>query len=462
MKLSRLLFVIALGILACRIVYLLLWPSAFAWDAAVYVGMGRYIESFGSLGFWEVYRPPLLPLLFSFGALFGIPIAWAIGLTIFASFGALYVAYKVGEQYMPTAGGWAAVVLASATLFNTFSTLPTTEVFGVLGFFIVFYILFIKRAYVWGGVVTAVMLLLRFPYGLLIPLFGIALAVQAWIETKHISVVIKRGMHFSLGALLILATYLISNIFLFGGALMPITEGARVAHEVSFLYREHALFYVGVLVLGAPLVIFSLIPFFFYKKNEQTKNIVIGILAFVAVSFFLYFSMEEHKEPRYIMPAFAPLALLAGLGIATLFSRTKTLTRTVLVSAVSILAVAGFFLMLHANIGFGKNKILEEYYKSFREYPGATVLSTHPSIAAFAPVRLIGSFETTAKYLIAFDSNENDIDFLYFNSCDLLQCQAGGSCGAETALLLDTLAPKVNFTAIANHGSCQVLIGEVK
>jgi hypothetical protein len=52
--------------------FLLLQPAHPWWDASVYQAMARYIGSGGSYGTWELFRPPLWPLLLSIFIIVGL------------------------------------------------------------------------------------------------------------------------------------------------------------------------------------------------------------------------------------------------------------------------------------------------------------------------------------------------------------------------------------------------------
>jgi len=44
----------------------LLYENNVWWDAAVYIGMGKYIFSLGDAGFWEASRPIVWPIILGF------------------------------------------------------------------------------------------------------------------------------------------------------------------------------------------------------------------------------------------------------------------------------------------------------------------------------------------------------------------------------------------------------------
>ena len=54
-------------------IFLSFKPHLVFWDEAVYIAMGKYLWSFGTIGFWEILRPIFLPLL--------IGVFWKMGFT---------------------------------------------------------------------------------------------------------------------------------------------------------------------------------------------------------------------------------------------------------------------------------------------------------------------------------------------------------------------------------------------
>lgn len=451
-----------IALLGIRIIYLLLYPSAMLWDASVYIGMGRYIESLGAIGLWEFYRPPLLPILFSLGALLGSPVSFAVFLTLSISIGALILAYKIGEHYKATAGGWASIVLASSGVFTTFTTIPTTEVFGVFGFLALYYLLVIRRSPLWGGIVGGLLVVLRFPYIIALPVCIMPFVGAAGLASKERAVLREIILYIS-GIGIVIIPYLFSNIALYGGALRPFTEGLVAIREVEFLYRKTVGFYWQALLITSPLCIAAVIPFFALHKYRASVRLYALFLTTITAVLYLYFTFEEHKEVRYSIHMIAPIALLAGLGIAILFSHAKTvIVRSALAVSIALLFVAGFIFSEHIEVRYTKDRTLEQYYKTFMPFRGKTVLSTTPTLAAFAPVAVIDSYRSIQDYKKTFDERKSTINYLYFNSCDLVQCQAGEDCRMQTELLIEELMDDVAFTTIARYRQCEIFAGAVR
>src|SRR3989338_5929986 len=118
---SGLFAVVFSALIIARFIYILL-PTNLAWDASVYIGMAKYIISFGQIGLWEYFRPPILPILFSFGGFMNLSIIiWAQFLTFLASIGSLYLIYKIWEKIRPFAGVFSSIALGVSTLFFSFT-----------------------------------------------------------------------------------------------------------------------------------------------------------------------------------------------------------------------------------------------------------------------------------------------------------------------------------------------------
>jgi len=69
------------------------------WDSAVYLSMGKYIFSFGKVGFWEYTRPVLWPIILGFFWKLGLN-AVIIGriLELFFSLGIIYLTYLIANE----------------------------------------------------------------------------------------------------------------------------------------------------------------------------------------------------------------------------------------------------------------------------------------------------------------------------------------------------------------------------
>lgn len=68
----------------------------------------------------------------------------------------------------------------------------------------------------------------------------------------------------------------------------------------------------------ALLLALILIGFSLWRYRVSTDWVMISSVAFAAISYFVFFSIQSHHEPRYILPAIVLLILLTGIGLALL------------------------------------------------------------------------------------------------------------------------------------------------
>jgi hypothetical protein len=375
--------------------------TAIPWDAAIYGAMGKFIASGGHIGLWEFYRPPLLPLLLSIGPLFGLSvIIWGQVLTIGACGIALFLLYKIGERIGPYIGGIAAVLLTTAAFVTDFAVVPTTEIFGIT--------LLLATLYFWQrnqflllGLFAALACLVRFPYGLLIPLYG---ACMLYFCDTHL--LKKQLFAYALGVLIPLTPFFITNAFFYGSVLAPITQGREVANALSYLYLKPWYFYILILIAAQPFILFSFLGIQTILKRDRV------ILWFITLVFFIYFTLEPHKEDRYIIPALIPLLLFTGAGIETVWRKKKW----VLCTTTILLGVFVLTNPYHADFRQKRNRELEEEYKSFT--PGTVVLSSNPFPALYSNVRLIPAYESWEQLALEYTRHKREIERIYVDPCD--------------------------------------------
>jgi len=141
--------------------------------------MARYIASGGLYGTWELFRPPLWPLILSvFSGLGPIALEWiAKIITLILSLGIIYLVYKIGEKIKPWVGVVASVLISISAPFLTFSVVPMTEIPSLFLITLAIYY-FIENKYFLTGIITGLACIMRFPTGLAIGAFGIVLIVN--------------------------------------------------------------------------------------------------------------------------------------------------------------------------------------------------------------------------------------------------------------------------------------------
>src|SRR3989338_8538323 len=111
------------------------------WDSAVYIGMGKYIFSYGKAGLWEESRPLVLPFMLGLGWKLGFDVV-IFGRTLSIIFSVLIIlmTYVIGTKlFSDRAGLIAALFAALSFTFVFFSANILTEVPSTLFLLLAFY-----------------------------------------------------------------------------------------------------------------------------------------------------------------------------------------------------------------------------------------------------------------------------------------------------------------------------------
>jgi 4-amino-4-deoxy-L-arabinose transferase-like glycosyltransferase len=419
------LFPILLGVFVIiRCIYFFL-PDVVAWDASVYIGMGRFISSMGSTGVWEFFRPPFLPLLFSLGGLLHIDtILWAQLLTLSASVGSLALVYIIGERLRVRTGIWALVCLGISPLLLMFAAIPMTESFGVFFSLCVLELFLSKKNKIWLGLFVGILFLLRFPYGLLFPLIGLALLYTEYQGSAPLKRMVLKALGYGVGFSILVVPYLLLNKVLYGGFFLPFTIGQSMIQGFTWLYAHSGDFYWHILFVETPVFLLAIYALVVVRKKdfsrEQKGTIALLVMWILFVS--LYFGLQQHKEARYILPVFPPLALLAGIGFSYLFEKVHMVNACAL-CVFLILATLGH--LPQAPMSKNESVELSKFYSYLSPYRGEIVISASPVVTAYTGVSIIPAYNSWEEFGTVYSHERQGADFLLINSCELHVCMPG-------------------------------------
>jgi predicted membrane-bound dolichyl-phosphate-mannose-protein mannosyltransferase len=108
--------------------------------------MAKFIFSNGALGFWENFRPFLLPFVLGFGWFLGFPIVlFGKFFQLICSMTIIYLTYYLGERMYKNAGIIAATIVAFLPVFFTFGNLSLTNIPATALTLIALYFLYHKN-----------------------------------------------------------------------------------------------------------------------------------------------------------------------------------------------------------------------------------------------------------------------------------------------------------------------------
>ena len=112
-----------------RVIYIS-YPSEVWWDAATYMGMGKYIYSLGHAGFFEIERPLIWPLVLGFFWKLNISMVWAGRvIELLLSTASVFLVYLIGSRvFNKKTGIIAAVFFSFSPLYFQHTNVEITEI----------------------------------------------------------------------------------------------------------------------------------------------------------------------------------------------------------------------------------------------------------------------------------------------------------------------------------------------
>jgi len=439
------------------------------WDASVYQSMARYIASGGLYGTWEMFRPPLWPLILSiFSGLGPITLEWiAKIITLILSLGIIYLVYRIGEKIMPWVGVIASALISISAPLLTFSVVPMTEIPSLFLITLAIYY-FIENKYFLTGIITGLACIMRFPTGLAIGAFGIVLIVNTIRPQdfkKSIFELFRNGLILGLGFLCIIIPLFVSNSYLYGSATLPLTIGQSMITGFMWLYQGGLWFYIQkifIMNIVAIMVIPAIIFWIIKRKqlSDQTKKILLTLLA-ISIVFLGYFTLQAHKEFRYSMPIFSSLFLLVSIGIVWLHERFRVSRYVIIVLVIIFITTTLGYSKLFDPADKNSIKPFYNFYTALTDVKfGSSVITSTPTITAFSPVTLYEGYNSWEQMSQVYEKNNQQANYVAIDTCELHACEPGQEllCQRFKAEFLEKLSKEASIIYNTTTSSCDLTV----
>jgi len=453
-------------------VWSMLALSVPSWDGTVYVGMGKYLFSHGTIGTWEALRPVGLPIIL--GACWKLGINPYIAGDIFSliiSIGLIILIYVCAERAKKGTGSIAAALLSSCGIFFMYGAVPLTDITSA--FFALWALYFAytgtrNRDYFIAGLLVASAFMFRFPQGLMLVIIAILLVVQLFQSKgkfdKRLETFIERGFLTLAGFFAIVLPYLLTNIHFYGNAFLPFIEGTQSIKGYASLYDLGFWYYFSQLFKQDPLFILAFISIvlLFWKKIYRNKTLIaISIALLIFAAYFIY---EPHKEIRYAIAFLPYVVVLTAVAIGYILERFK----------LSPLLFFGLFIivgfMIHADslihIPYDPNAATFYAFDTYLDNaPGARTLMATPYTFEYSDVllthNLYGNWNNAYDTYNSFRSTN---DYIALDSCNLkLGCADDSTCRDEKQPLLTELQQQDTkvFSAVTPESKCVLSIYKI-
>jgi 4-amino-4-deoxy-L-arabinose transferase-like glycosyltransferase len=433
-------FLILIFLIVLKIVFSLTRFHYIHWDESVYLGIGKYIYSFGQVGLLEHIRPPVMPLLLGVFWFLKLPyVFFSELLMLFFSLGSVLLVYLVAKDLF---NKWVAVIAAGLLvitpvfLYGTFSILAgvPTSFFILLSIY-----LYIRNSNLFlVGLFAGMAALTKFPAGLLFLGLLIVLGFDLFGKKIRLKEQLNSYARFFIGFVGPLIPFCIFNYLsyrqytssafdaIFRPWLLGSLHQANVVHQVSSVL-SNLLYYPIQLIQQNPLLVFFFIGMFFLSKKR--------VLYVPLVLFVLYFTLIINKQVRFSLLFLPLVSVVASVGLYNSVKYIKRLKSRTIVYFVLFLLVLVSISWTFTNIvpeyrlfPEEKPEIVEQYYKYFENHEvSGNILSTDPIFVAYSDVKIVPYYNNVGDAIEVYDfSIQNSVAVVYHESfypCFTEECE---------------------------------------
>lgn len=423
------------------------------WDSSVYIGMGKYMYSFGNSGLWEPSRPIIWPLILGFFWKIGIdPILAGKFVVILASIGCSLLTYLIANKLFNRKIAFiSSILLGLSPTFFLFTNILLTEIISTFFLLLGIYFLFEKRNIPAGFFLGVSFMTRFFQIFTIIPIFLVI--VYKFYKRNY---KLEPLFVFFASFLTPIVLFLMFNAHMYKNALYPFILQIFMTKYTGWIYNQPLGFYFINLLKENFITVFSIIGAIILLKD---RNIEKKSIALMFLTPLVLYALSKHKEMRFLIVVFPFLYILAGFGtlyFANLFRYNKNLVLALIliVSAVQI----------------SKQLRVDNYEDSLQPfYSYAATLKndtelwiSNPSFVLFSDKKAYELIyyplynSAKAKELLL---SANKAEAVMFNSCDVLPCPPDDDkCLQETQKLFDFFNKNLMLVHNQKINSCEYSI----
>jgi 4-amino-4-deoxy-L-arabinose transferase-like glycosyltransferase len=310
--------------LCAMLLYAFHSPRALLWDEAVYVGMAKYLSSAGASGLWELFRPPLVPLIDS--------AFWKAGLDAVVSSTIIGILFAVGciamtyllaqELFDRRVALLAAGCVAVTPIFVKYAATILTDI-PSLFFALLALHLIVRKRHLPAGLAAGLAFVAKFPQLLIVvPIILSLLVEHGWRRPSWKR--IAPAARFLLGCALPLLLFTLFNVLLYAphlgvvdAATRPLLDAALFQNNplqnlatATAAQKLYSLFYYPLNLLS--LTFGSL--FFLFAFAAPLQRGKQRILLFTLLVYLSYFSLIPYKAERFLLFFVPIVSILCAAG----------------------------------------------------------------------------------------------------------------------------------------------------
>ncbi|MBI4140067.1 glycosyltransferase family 39 protein [Candidatus Woesearchaeota archaeon] len=458
--------------LAAIIIIALSWQfyardATYWWDESTYIGIGRFIETRGEIGFWENFRPPIIPLTIAILEIFKIPAPFE-RLIVSTTFSILlfFLTIKLAKKTEKETAHWALLLLLSAPVIiklspRLLSDIPSTAIIALSA------ILLFSNKKIPAGIIHGIAIMTRFPQIIYTPAFLLYIWHEAVIQKTRESIIksTKKSIQYIIGISIILAPYMIFQKIKFGS----FTHFMFYAQEVpkigsAKLFPTISTFYFSYLTMTAILLPALIIGIIYYAKNYKTEKE--GVFLTTATILMIgYLTQFPYREDRFLVMAMPFIAVISAKGLKIIINIAKNFK-----TENAILAIAVIIITMMIGQGIAQAKISmgeytsqeKEYYKKISEIKtqkGQIILMAETDALALTRQKI--KFLGGIQYAIGELKRLKPITAAFaWNNCTYA-CPANDEKCEKEKILFNEELEKMRISWKEKIGNCALTIYEI-
>ncbi len=401
------------------------------WDEAVYIGIGKYIWSFGETGLFESIRPLGLPLLL--GVLWKLQLNY-YPLIIGFSIATMLITYMVTDRIWNKDAALLAMLLLATTPFFLQSSMQImTEVPTTFFIMLTVWMLITKKAPWMIGCCASFAFLFKFPAGVLF------LAVLLIFIIEHRGRIRTACVSFIFGFIVVQIPVFVANYIMYkqyttntiDALFLPLFLGSvhaqNIVHSISGVI-PNLLYYPREIVMNNPLLIVAVFGcvIALLKRKEKTVLITSTMIAG-------YFIIIANKQLRFAVLFLPSITIFAGIGLESImrgiqrWTGTRKLFLTFIIIMIGVYLLYPQILSVYRFYPSEQTAMEKEYYMFFNDKEGI-ILTTEPYFTAYTDTILaIPYYNNAEDAQELYEIYKKEVDYIIFNS-DFYPCNKNQEC----------------------------------
>lgn len=418
--------IILIGSILIFLAFKLSYVSKFqliGWDESVYIGMGKYMFSFGKIGLWEIIRPMGLPFFLGFFWKLGMDLSnFGSYIMILFSIGTIIMTYILGKLYFDKKNAIiACIILMCTPLYFFESSSILTGIPSTL--FALFSLYFFKiKKYGLSGLFSAITFMFRFPQGIIF--LGVGFTILLRFHKKIFS---KELSKFIINFLYVLIPFIIFNLIVYGHPLKSVLEASlhqsNIVHsiiggKITSIFLN-LTYYIVELIKQNYIYGFFFVGVFYFinsKKNKKNKNISILVLI---ILFFTYFTYIINKQPRFLLVILPYISLFTAYGITKSLKYLKYNYLKILIGLLLILLIIPSLSNISKIYVWRTGEIppIFEFYNYFENKTTDTkILTMSPMQIAYSDIYMVPMYDNVDEAIRIYNENNKHFNIIIYTS----------------------------------------------